>query len=163
MASFSSEPIIAEGETVKAPADTTTAASAAGGSAPVPAVPAGAHLCSTPGCGKVAEMACPTCLKLGLPPSRFCGQDCFKSNWNEHKLLHKLIKQARDAETKADPTSMPTEFAGFSFTGNLRPCQVTPRRSVPAAIARPDYAEHPQVSTGWLFFSRVYPGWVGLG
>ncbi|CAM9940254.1 unnamed protein product, partial [Discosporangium mesarthrocarpum] len=31
-------------------------------------------LCETPGCGKPGAMACPTCIKLGLPPSRYCTQ-----------------------------------------------------------------------------------------
>lgn len=30
--------------------------------------------CSTPGCDKAGTMACPTCIKLGLPPSRYCAQ-----------------------------------------------------------------------------------------
>ncbi len=30
--------------------------------------------CSTPGCDKAGTMACPTCIKLGLPPSRYCSQ-----------------------------------------------------------------------------------------
>ena len=49
------------------------------------------HICQTKGCGKPAALACPTCLKLGLPPCRFCGQDCFKANWEEHKAVHKVI------------------------------------------------------------------------
>ena len=95
------------------------------------------HLCCTPGCGKPASMACPTCLKLGLPPSRFCGQECFKGNWNEHKLVHKNA-------TKEDRSKLPSEFRGYVFTGQLRPFQQSPKRFVPPEIARPDYAEHPQ-------------------
>lgn len=30
--------------------------------------------CSTPDCNKPGSMACPTCIKLGLPPSRYCAQ-----------------------------------------------------------------------------------------
>jgi methionyl aminopeptidase len=98
------------------------------------------HVCSSVGCGKPALMACPTCLKLGIPPSRFCSQDCFKASWSEHKLLHGEVKKARSA---VDPTAIPNEFRGFNFTGPLRPCQKTPKRTVPAHIARPDYADHP--------------------
>lgn len=94
------------------------------------------HICSTPGCGKPARMGCPTCIKLGLPVSRFCGQECFKSSWEQHKLIHKQAKQV-------DPSTMPSEFRGFHFTGSLRPYQKTPRREVPPSIARPDYAIHP--------------------
>lgn len=99
------------------------------------------HNCATVGCGKPASMACPTCLKLGIPPSRFCSQACFKDNWDQHKLLHKALQKAR---TEKDPATLPFEFKGFQFTGSLRPFQKTARRTVPAHIARPDYAEHAQ-------------------
>ena len=94
------------------------------------------HACCTPGCVNPASMACPTCLKLGLPPSRFCGQECFKGNWNEHKLVHKKAQ-------KEDPSKLPPEFRGYLFTGPLRPFQQSPKRIVPPGIARPDYADHP--------------------
>lgn len=87
-------------------------------------------------------MACPTCIKLGIPPSRFCGQDCFKSYWEEHKKVHADVRKTR-AVAKVDPSQMPTEFKGFQFTGPLRPYQKTPRRTVPEHIMRPDYADHP--------------------
>ena len=100
------------------------------------------HLCCSPGCSKPAVLACPSCLKLGLPPSRFCGQECFKESWSEHKAMHKDIKKARIG-VKSDPTTMPTEFRGFAFTGELRPCQLSATRIVPEGIMRPDYADHP--------------------
>lgn len=99
------------------------------------------HICCTPGCGKPANLACPTCLKLQLPPSRFCGQECFKANWNDHKSIHKEVRAARDA-VKGDPTKMPTEFRNYKFSGPLRPSKVTARSTVPDNIARPDYASH---------------------
>lgn len=102
------------------------------------------HQCSSPGCTNQATLACPTCLKLGIPPSRFCSQECFKNNWNTHKQLHAMIKQAREEESKKDPSTMPIEFAGFNFTGKLRPYQKTPKREVPAHIQKPDYATHPR-------------------
>jgi hypothetical protein len=46
------------------------------------------HVCATPGCGKPAKMACPTCKKLDLPPSFFRTQECFKSVWGQHKAKH---------------------------------------------------------------------------
>jgi methionyl aminopeptidase len=100
------------------------------------------HICTTPGCGKAANMACPTCIKLGIPPSRFCGQECFKSYWDEHKKVHTDVRKTR-AVAKVDPSQMPTEFKGFQFTGSLRPYQKTPRRTVPDDIMKPDYAVHP--------------------
>src|SRR5690348_9945303 len=93
------------------------------------------HICSKPGCGKLANLACPTCIKLGLPPSRFCGQDCFKENWNLHKLVHKV---------PFDPSIMPPEFKSFKFSGSLRPYQTTSMRSVPSHIPKPDYADNIQ-------------------
>ena len=100
------------------------------------------HICSSPGCDKPAVLACPSCVKLGLPPSRFCGQDCFKANWNDHKAMHKEVKKAR-ITVKTDPSSVPSEFRGFAFTGNLRPAQLSATRIVPDGIMRPDYADHP--------------------
>lgn len=100
------------------------------------------HVCSSHGCNKPAVLACPSCLKLGLPPSRFCGQECFKSSWSEHKSMHKDVKKARD-NVKSDPSAMPSHFRGFAFTGDLRPCQLSEKRVVPDGIMRPDYADHP--------------------
>ena len=100
-----------------------------------------AHKCASPNCEKPASMACPTCLKLGIPPSRFCDQTCFKNNWEKHKILHKIVKDVRKAK---DPSTLPTEFKGFMFTGTLRPYQKTAKRTVPDHIARPDYADHPE-------------------
>mmetsp|Transcript_16034 Transcript_16034/g.11564 ORF Transcript_16034/g.11564 Transcript_16034/m.11564 type:complete len:404 (+) Transcript_16034:20-1231(+) len=99
-------------------------------------------VCTTPGCGKTAHMACPTCIKLGIPPSRFCSQECFKGYWEEHKKVHADVRKTR-AVAKVDPSQMPTEFNGFQFTGSLRPYQKTPRRAVPDDILKPDYAVHP--------------------
>eukprot|EP01113_Clastostelium_recurvatum_P037964 TRINITY_DN5609_c0_g1_i1.p1 TRINITY_DN5609_c0_g1~~TRINITY_DN5609_c0_g1_i1.p1 ORF type:complete len:360 (-),score=60.08 TRINITY_DN5609_c0_g1_i1:38-1117(-) len=81
--------------------------------------------CETPGCGKPAKLQCPTCNKMQLMPSSFCSQECFKSFWVLHKAKHVIV----------DP------FAGYTFTGPLRPARVTPMRSVPAHIPRPEYAD----------------------
>ena len=99
------------------------------------------HLCSSVGCNKPAVLACPSCLKLGLPPSRFCGQECFTASWSVHKAMHKDVKKAR-IDIKTDPTAVPSEFRGFAFTGNLRPAQLSATRIVPEGIMRPDYADH---------------------
>jgi len=99
--------------------------------------------CSSPGCTNPATLACPTCLKLGLPPSRFCNQDCFKSSWSVHKDVHKSAKQAVSAtNVVSDPSILPREFAGYEFTGSLRPYQVTPQVTVDGSIRKPDYATH---------------------
>lgn len=49
--------------------------------------------CETPGCGKAAKLQCPSCIKLGIQGSFFCSQECFKSNWKIHKLIHSLASK----------------------------------------------------------------------
>ena len=57
-------------------------------------------LCSSPGCGKpvTSNLACPKCMQLGLSPTYFCSQDCFKTNYNTHKQVHSLAKQIIEAQ-----------------------------------------------------------------
>ena len=57
-------------------------------------------ICSSPGCGKPvsSNLACPKCMQLGLNPTYFCGQDCFKANYASHKQVHTLAKQIIDAQ-----------------------------------------------------------------
>lgn len=74
------------------------------------------------GCGAQAKLQCPTCLKLLLPSSFFCGQVCFKSNWSVHKAKHDVPKDLN------------------RYTGPLRKGKVTPMRTVPDHIEKPDYA-----------------------
>ena len=38
-----------------------------------------------------------------------------------------------------DPTSLPNEFNGYRFSGELRPHQKTAKRMVPDHIQKPDY------------------------
>ncbi|KAK3089840.1 hypothetical protein FSP39_006979 [Pinctada imbricata] len=95
--------------------------------------------CETPGCGKDAKLQCPTCIKLGVPGSFFCAQDCFKAFWSEHKKVHKKAKETAQ-ENKGDYNPWP----GFRYTGSLRAFEVTPKRTIPDHIPRPDYAEHPE-------------------
>jgi methionyl aminopeptidase len=78
---------------------------------------------SCEGCGGAAKLQCPTCLKLLLPSSFFCTQDCFKRSWAAHKAKH----------------AVPVDLN--NYTGQLRKGHVTPMRTVPAHIARPDYAD----------------------
>ena len=91
-------------------------------------------ICASPNCGKSATMACPTCIKLGVGPSRFCGQECFTKNWSEHKALHPKKKKS----------TLPSEFKRYVFSGTLRPSLKTPQKEVPDHIAKPDYATHPE-------------------
>jgi len=124
-----------------------------------------------PACGKAAALQCPTCVSLGLAPSYFCAQACFKAAWSKHKLIHESkkneTKKSTDSSNKnndnnnddssktissnellASLMSSPSDltfdecFRGYSFTGNLRPGKVLkPIRSVPNHIPKPDYAE----------------------
>ncbi|OQR90409.1 methionine aminopeptidase [Thraustotheca clavata] len=91
-----------------------------------------AVVCATPGCGKPGKMACPTCKKIGVPAniSSFCSQDCFKKYWPQHKGMHKLFTQP----------STDDKFFGYQFSGPLRPGTVSPMRTVPDHIMKPDYA-----------------------
>lgn len=74
-------------------------------------------------------MQCPTCVKLNLPTARFCSQDCFKANWKTHKVVHDIATAAANYKPFA-----------YNYTGPLRPAYVTPMRTVPKEIMKPDYA-----------------------
>jgi len=91
-------------------------------------------VCSTPGCGQSASLACPKCLQLNLPASLFCTQECFKGYYKEHNKLHKL------ATPPSLLTQIPPEFENYRFTGPLRPTMKSPRRLIPDHIPKPDYA-----------------------
>ncbi len=94
---------------------------AAGGKSSTDAAPVSVIVCTTPGCGKPAILACPTCAKYGLPPALFCGQECFKGYWGTHKNIHALClqKPAVSTTSSRNPRDMPEEFRGFRFTGNF--------------------------------------------
>jgi len=89
-------------------------------------------LCCSPGCQKEAQLQCPNCIQLGIQESSFCSQECFKTFWPIHKLLH--------TKKPVDENGMPSQFRGYKFTGPLRPAYVTPMRKVPSGIQLPDYA-----------------------
>ncbi|KAH9946189.1 methionine aminopeptidase [Epithele typhae] len=91
-----------------------------------------------------SRLECPTCHKLGITGSFFCGQECFKANWKTHKIVHDLVTPRQtllnDPNINKDGTFNP--FGTFKFTGPLRPVYpLSPRRPVPDHIVRPDYAE----------------------
>lgn len=78
------------------------------------------------GCGSPSTLKCPTCIKLNMPHIHsFCTQQCFKSHWKLHNLLHKEF-------TYTPPI--------FNYTGPLRPAYITPQQTVPSHINQPDYA-----------------------
>lgn len=46
-------------------------------------------LCNKPQCNKEAKLRCPDCKKMQIKKeSYFCGKECFKAFWNEHKKVH---------------------------------------------------------------------------
>lgn len=71
--------------------------------------------------------------------SSFCSQSCFKEGWAEHKSAHTdptrawLYAMNRGASrTRSVPA--------FDYRGPLRPHPISPPRTVPDHIPRPDYA-----------------------
>ncbi|GJE95107.1 methionine aminopeptidase [Phanerochaete sordida] len=94
-----------------------------------------------------SRLECPTCNKLGIKGSFFCGQECFKSNCESlcacktHKIIHDLAApRLDDPNINKDGTFNP--FGTFKFTGSVKPkYPLSPKREVPAHIQRPDYAD----------------------
>lgn len=76
----------------------------------------------------------------------FCSQDCFKGSWKAHKPVHK--RAAVETQVRAlQPSSeqRAAKFQGYKYTGDLRVGKVvTPMRSIPEHIDRPDYARSPR-------------------
>ncbi|KAK9449746.1 peptidase M24, structural domain-containing protein [Limtongia smithiae] len=92
--------------------------------------------CPREGCANdVSTLQCPTCLKYGKD-IYFCSQDCFKKAWPTHKLVHKELQASKPHESRPyDP------FPSFAYTGSTRAVYpLSPMRTVPADIPRPDYA-----------------------
>ena len=76
-------------------------------------------------------------MKLNLEPAYFCSQDCFKKNWRIHNnTVHKPEQERVKRENGLKTFKMPR----FQYTGKLRPSYITPRRSIPNTIKKPDYA-----------------------
>ncbi|KAJ7097956.1 peptidase M24, structural domain-containing protein [Mycena belliarum] len=64
-----------------------------------------------------SRLECPTCNKLGIRGSFFCGQECFKSGYGTYN-----------------------PFPNYNFTGSMRPAYpLSPKRKVPEHIQLPDY------------------------
>ncbi|XP_023225886.1 methionine aminopeptidase 1-like [Centruroides sculpturatus] len=76
--------------------------------------------CETPKCENTARLRCPTCIKLGIEGSYFCSQECFKGNWDVHKLLHRKAKNIQQVSNE----SIYNPWPWYEFTGKLRPFQV---------------------------------------
>jgi len=100
----------------------------------------GEVLCQTEKClnnHPPSRLECPTCHKLGIKGSFFCTQDCFKSSWKTHKIVHDLLQKSNAPNSGGNYNPFPN----FKYTGTLRPLYpLSPRREVPASIPLPDYA-----------------------
>ena len=54
-----------------------------------------------------------------LQGSYFCNQDCFKSNWDLHKNLHKLAKSGVASQSSKKGSGLFNPWPTFNFTGQL--------------------------------------------
>ncbi|KAL8792279.1 MAG: hypothetical protein Q9195_005158 [Heterodermia aff. obscurata] len=95
--------------------------------------------------------------------SSFCGQDCFKKSWSEHKIVHKTSTGkifsntfgALQPLTYSSGASYFNPFPTFAFTGGLRPVYpLSPRRDVPKSIKAPNYAYTTDGDPKYRFLSR---------
>ncbi|KAJ7273680.1 peptidase M24, structural domain-containing protein [Mycena haematopus] len=88
-----------------------------------------------------SRLECPTCNKIGIRGSFFCGQECFKSGCElkNHKILHNIAKLDPNAVGQ-DGTYNP--FPNYSFTGPMRPMYpLSPKRTIPGHIQLPEYVK----------------------
>ncbi|KAE9387493.1 methionine aminopeptidase [Gymnopus androsaceus JB14] len=97
-----------------------------------------AILCQSASCingNPPSKMECPTCSKLGIRGSFFCGQECFKAGCEFHYAHSMNPTHSGGRANSYNP------FPNYSFTGTLRPLYpLSPKRAVPDHIPRPDYA-----------------------
>jgi len=85
--------------------------------------------CAAPGCFNAAAMRCPTCVKLALTAgSHYCGQECFKKSWAEHKVGHKEAQAAAKAvEHENIKSALGSDSENtLSFSPRLAAFKVTP-------------------------------------
>ncbi|PBK84699.1 methionine aminopeptidase [Armillaria gallica] len=88
-----------------------------------------------------SKLECPTCNKLGIRGSHFCGQECFKAGWKTHKIIHTLAA-AKDAAGDAIEDGSYNPFPSYEYTGSMRPMYpLSAKRTVPLHIPRPEYAD----------------------
>jgi len=77
--------------------------------------------------------------------SHYCSKECQRLAWPEHRLLHKKFKAAAGGAEAAPVSPWRKDFAGYDFTGPLRPFPVSPvALGAPGPWPRraiPDYAE----------------------
>ena len=98
--------------------------------------------CENTGCNNDAGFQCPSCLQLGVK-TYYCSRDCFRNSWPIHKLTHDLqrLQLDRPEVSNERPAQDYNPYPHYSYSGKLRPWPISPRRSVPDHIVKPDYAE----------------------
>ncbi|KAI0062292.1 methionine aminopeptidase [Artomyces pyxidatus] len=99
-------------------------------------------LCQSANCpngNPPSRLECPTCHKLGIQGSFFCGQECFKAGCESpHKVIHNIATPGTQLNDAKNGTFNP--FPNFTYSGDIRPVYpLSPKRSVPDHIPRPDY------------------------
>ncbi|ESK96945.1 methionine aminopeptidase 1 [Moniliophthora roreri MCA 2997] len=97
-------------------------------------------LCQSSSCpngNPPSRLECPTCSKLGIRGSFFCGQECFKAGW----VGSTFGEQPQSTNNIAKSPDAYNPFPNYSFTGPLRPMYpLSGKRAVPDHIPRPEYA-----------------------
>jgi methionyl aminopeptidase len=82
---------------------------------------------------------------LGIRGSFFCGQECFKSGWKTHKIIHDLALRGKGGGGTEPPVATDgtfNPFPHFDYTGSLRPkYPLSPKRDVPERIPLPDHVK----------------------
>ncbi|PFH54383.1 hypothetical protein AMATHDRAFT_135259 [Amanita thiersii Skay4041] len=102
-------------------------------------------LCQSKSCpngNPPSRLECPTCNKIGIRGSFFCGQECFKADckyiFKTHKIVHEIAKNGGNVSFN-DGCYNP--FPNYPFTGTMRPMYpLSQTRVVPDHITRPEYA-----------------------
>ena len=97
-------------------------------------------LCNRP----AGTLQCPVCLNAGKTGSEafFCGQECFKSSWPIHKLLHGNLFNNKSSYSSVIGSGLSyNPYPNYKYSGKLRPYPLSETRVVPSNINRPDYAE----------------------
>lgn len=88
------------------------------------------RLCGTASCivcNSVACMECVACLRDNEISSVFCGPDCFKAHWTQHRLLASgqspPVQRARAGVNSPQPYAQPAEWS--------TPTKLAPRTQYP--------------------------------
>ncbi|KAK0483591.1 peptidase M24, structural domain-containing protein [Armillaria novae-zelandiae] len=83
-----------------------------------------------------SKLECPTCNKLGIRGSYFCGQECFKAGCVLLCFVVRVLSIHRAPDGSYNP------FPNYEYTGSMRPMYpLSAKRMVPDHIPRPEYAD----------------------